>query len=55
MCNNISTEKKKKIGHTIPRKLQICYAGYFGHVQAHSPKTENFFEILDEGLLHLKN
>ena len=49
MCNNISTEKKKN-GYTIQRKIQICYAGYFGHVQAHSPKTEKFFEILDEGL-----
>ena len=36
--------------NTIPRKLQICCAGYFGHVQAHSRKTENFFEILDKSL-----
>ena len=38
------------IEHTIPKKLQICYAGYFGHIQAHSPKTGKFFEILDEGI-----
>ena len=36
--------------NTIPRKLQICCAGYFGHVQAHSRKTEKFFEILDKSL-----
>ena len=38
-----SPKKIQTIGHTIPRKLQICYAGYFGHVQAHSLKTGKFF------------
>ena len=28
----------------------MCYAGYFGYVQAHLPKTGEFFEILDKGL-----
>ena len=44
---SVCIKKIQTIGHTIPRKLQICYAGYFGHVQTHLPKTENLFEILD--------
>ena len=47
---SVRIQKTQTTVHTIPRKLQICYAGYFGHFQAQSPKIGKFFEILDEGL-----
>ena len=52
---SVCIQKTETMGHTIPRKLRICYPVYFEHVQTHLPKQENFLKSLTMFFLNVKN